>query len=305
MISKIPITLSEILEVEPSTLIDERLPDSTIVTRTTFDSLGVDVLNLFSPIGHIFWSFGLFAAQRSLENTFATSVANDALRVIQSEQRRLNIPATSINAYEFLGSFTRGKGDVFYPYSDPDVSIPYWWFAQRHICLSCPTEHFDRYIDYFGSQLRQIGDDCFKLAAEEKILVDVSQYREDRDYNSLQMYVTRMSPSEREDTLRSLMRDDFLQSTDPGIIEIAGCRGEGQLALLENIDAYDDADCVCGILIRRAQLAAQYMALPNVEAALIQLSKEHICSDLRTSQEMKSTLDRRLSPYPVIRTKIE
>lgn len=304
MISKIPITLDEILEIEPSTLVDERLHDSTIVTRTTFDSLGFDVLNLFSPIGHIFWSFGIYAAQRSLASSFASSVANDALRVIRSEQGRLNTPTKSINAYEFLGSFTKGQGDVFFPYSDPDVSIPYWWFAQRHICLSCPTEHFDRYFDYFSSQLSQIGDDCFKLAAEESMLVDVSQYRENRDYNSLQMYVTKMSPSEREETLRSLMRDDFLQRTDPRVIEIAGCRGDGQLALLENVDAYDDAECIRGILIRRAQLAAQYMALPNVEAALIQLSKEHICSDLRTSQEMISTLNRRLSPFSVIRKSI-
>jgi hypothetical protein len=305
MLSEIPIPIKEILKIEPSTLIDERQRNSIVITRTTIDELGLDVLNLFSPIGQIFWSFGLFAAQAALSYEFATSVSTDALQIIKSEQRHLNLSVTSINAFEFFGSFTRGQGDVFYPYDDSNPSIPYWWFAQRHICLSCPTEQYDRYIDYFTSQLDQIGSDCFRAVADDKILVDISQYRENSDYNRLQMYVTRMSPSERESTLRALMRDDFLQIVNPGVVEIAGCRGEGQLALLESIDNFDDADCIRGILVRRAELAAHYMALPNVEAARIQLSNERICSDSQATEKMISALDCRLRPFPVIRMSIE
>ena len=137
------LSLAEILSVDANTLIGQRHEHAATIVRTTLGELGVDVLNLFSPFEHVFWSFGVFAAQDRVVRTLADSVRADALKRINAEQRRLGVSRKTVNAYEFLYPITAPQGDDYYPYQDNNNSVPYWWFAQRHVSCICPTDNLN------------------------------------------------------------------------------------------------------------------------------------------------------------------
>ena len=298
-------SLTEILSIDSATLTRQRHNQATTVIRTTMDRLGVDILNLFPPTNRIFWSFGVFASQDQTAIAYSSRVQKDALEKIDAVQRRLGLSRRSVNAYEFLAPVTKGMGDKYYPYSDSNVPVPYWWFAQRHVYVACPSSEYTSYLDYFSSQLIEIGDDCFRTAPDEKVLVDLSQYKGHRDYEYLTAYVTRMPPATRSSALQALTDPRFLDSVDPDVIEIVGCRGGPEVALLEDLKNIDDSACVQEILCRRVELALQFATLLCLERMYIDLAKDDWFWNPEDRDRMLVELDQRISKFPVIGMKIE
>lgn len=299
-------SLTEILSVDSATLTRQRHDQATTVIRTTIDGLGVDVLNLFPPTNRIFWSLGVFAAQDQISSSLADSIRIDALKIIRAEQRNLGVNKKSSNAYELLGPITRGQGDEFYPYSGESTAVvPVWWFAQRHVDLVCPTDKYEEFHGYFSSQLRQIDDDCWRDAPEDKFFVDLKQYDDNPDYDYLARYVTRLSSSERLKARNALMSDDFLTNMNPGVSEIVGCRGGPEIGFFHSLDDFDDAECIRAILRRRVQLALEFVTLLDIERMRTSLSEEPWSWEPEDRDQMLVELDQRISKFPVIGMKIE
>lgn len=294
------ITLSEILSSDVRDLVGNRKEASVTILRTTIDGTDSEVLNLLPPRGRIFWSFGMFATQDESSVAYSRQVQSELLARIGAAQRRLGLRKKSVNAYEFLGSVSKGMGDKFYPYPDANEAVPYWWFAQRHICLACPAKDHARYLDYFSRQLEQIGSECFHDASDEMVFVDMSQYKEHLDYQFLATYVARLPPVTRTLALRTLADSSFCRNADPDVIELVGCRNGPEIGLIEDLKNFDDPLCVQEILYRRAELAIEFSTLLCLERAYIGLAKENWrwepAARNRMLRKMKKFLDR----YPVI-----
>lgn len=299
------LSLTEILSVDLATLIRRRHDQATTVIRTTIEGLGVDVLNLFPPTNRIFWSFGVFAAQDQISDSIVDSIRADALKTIRAEQKNIGVFRKSVNAYELLGAITRGQGDEYYPYADETTGVPYWWFAQRHVNLVCPTDKYEEFHAYFSTQLRQIGDDCWRDAPEDKVLVDMSQHDNKPDYDYLAKYVTRLSPAERLEARSALIDGDFLAKIDPDVSEIVGCRAGPEIGFFENLDDFDDSDCIRAILCRRVELALEFVTLLDIERMRIHLSEEPWSWNSKDRDRMLAALDERISHFPVIEMRIE
>lgn len=297
-------SLDEILSVNPRALTVEREYRSAVIVRTNIEELGIDILSLFPPAGRIFWSFGLFAAQDRAWRALAESLRPRALEIIDAELKYLRKKKKTINAYEFLAPFTKGMGDKYYPYGNGETPVSVWWFAQRHEYLVCASDRYPECRDYFAAQLEQIGEDCYRAADEETIMVNLGQHDGKRDYNILTMYVTRLSLSERDVARAALTDAEYLENVDPEIVDILGCRGGPEIALLHNPEDYDDAQCIRDILKARASLSVRFVTLPNLERMRISLDEEPWHWNPHDRDRSLAALDARLSQFPVIRTAV-
>lgn len=296
--------IEELLMTDAAETIRRRDDNSATILRTSLDDLGVEVLNLFPPSGHVFWSFGLFVAQDQAFRAAARNVMQKALKRVVDLQKRAGVDRKSINAYEFLGCFTRPQGDTYSPYLIGKTSVPYWWFAQRHINLMCSSEQYDGHLKYFERQIQEIGADCYRAVPDDQVLVNNSQYDELPDYRYLSTYVARLSTAERVEASDAMVKDEFLENADSSVLQLVGCREGPNIALLHDLAGFEDADRIRTILCQRVGLSIQFITLINLERMRNQLATEPFTWHSEDRTQMLAALDEKLAEYPVIETAV-
>jgi len=299
MIVEETISLGELLSVDPSEFVGYRHDQATTVRRVSIPGLELDVLNLFPPRRKAFWSFGIFEAQFRRTRTFVDIVRSDVIRYIDVEHERLGINKKSVNAYEFLGPFTKTEGLAYYPYSTEGSALPYWWFAQRHIVCVCPVTKTSLFLEYFAKQEMQIGEGCYIDASEDFVFVDESQYENTPEYISLSRYVGSLSKAERALAAATLLEDGFLESANQAVLQVIGRSVGPSVALLEKLTEYDDAERVRAILCARVKLAPNFSTLLCVEQMQDALGEFWHVSDRNI---MLQVIENHLNKYPVIKS---
>lgn len=297
------VSIEYVLRTHTSDIIDRRSEHKTLVLVASLPGLDIDVLNVFAPRGKAFWSFGLFQAQLRKMEAFADLVRSDALKRIDEQLKHMGIPRKSVNSYEFLAPLTKGAGLEYYPYSPgSSTGVPYWWFAQRHLCLVCPTDKTTGHLEYLGHVELEVKENCYVDVADDFVFVDLSQYTAFPEYAALNEYVGNLSDEGRKNVQKTLQNEGFLESVDQGILNVLG-RSEGpNISLLEPLSDHRDENIVRAILRRRAELGLKFSTLQAVERMPARVSDFWNAED---QADILDAIDALMRNYPVIESTID
>lgn len=268
---------------------------------TPVEELQAFVLNVFAPVGHVFWNVvayhaftaGAHASMQSLVSKESTpGIVNDLIRDTGEELK-------SELASELLGGLTHFFGDRYHP---KHRRKPVFLSAGRHTSVGVPASCQPTVSRYFHEQLRVFGDSSTRPCPEDVSLTYDSTESDPTLAKLLCSNVFMLSEQERNAQL-ALIRSgvDLLAQGNPEHFAFTGnAIGISTAGIERNAAALGD---FAEIARFRVETAVRHYALRGVEKLLkYDLANKDwglLClADLR--DELRGRLLTKLAAYPVI-----
>ncbi len=135
--------------------------------------------------------------------------------------------------------------------------------------------------------------------SDDVVLVDVSQYAAKLEYIYLTKYVGRFSEAERAVAEAALSREAFLEETDQAVLHVIGRSGGPNVALIDELSTYGDAERVRAILCLRANLALKFLTLIDLERMKSEIGDFWNPDD---RERILKKVENHLEKYPVVKS---
>jgi hypothetical protein len=200
--------------------------DATIqLWWTPIEELDAFVLNIFSPLGAVFWNFASYKAagdgafkyaQRLVKDERTRSILNKIILEVGAERR-------SEFSSNLLGGFTRFFGDSYQPQLQTQ---PPFLSAHRHLSIAVPASCQGAISRYFNRQLVVFKNTATKQCPEEVSLVLTGASHNEPLFGLLCKAVGTMSDGERDAHLYTTRSGHSPLATDePSHLKYTGNSG--------------------------------------------------------------------------------
>lgn len=302
----------ELEGLDPASAFAAFRSDALTLAWTPLEDLGLQVLNIFSPRDHIFWSFRDYA-------TFANAAFRFAQRFVHHDEskRRLDDAikesgaARSSAFSEFLlGGITRYFGDRYMSRSSASEAGK---LTGRFASIAVPNNCIEAVSRYFRLQVEIFGGDAFRRCPEAD-QINLSEERGTLRFRLFESTADLLSSQEKEELLAAIAdKSGRSASQIPGPKSaVAYCAWTGaslRLAAHDRVKA--SLPAIETILRFRVDFALANAALPALEKMIGNMDDDPLSpqpsawslvelADLR--EAFRGRLLRRLADCPIVFT---
>ncbi len=277
--------------------------DDVLIVWTLIQEQDAYVVNVFAPLGHVFWSFGPVRVFEFAQRDFVWSLGIEQLGdSIEKLIRRCHHPGVGTAAYCLLGLFTQQFGHRF-EVGEPLEEV--YRRCRRHFSAVIPTSARDRLKNHLQEQIRMNGETPLLSCDEREFFVSWGQDDDHPWHEHLCRPLVTMPSKVRRRILDDLraMGDDLVSQFAamamparfyyPGLIST-------MLSRLPDPESYDE--CL-SILRMRARIHARIATLSALDQHCRELINPLFISPLRPEHvaELFAILSPRLDAQPFVR----